>query len=44
VYRALKYAGATDNRTIEMSQGQKKSRILAWTFMEKGQQREWWKR
>jgi 23S rRNA (adenine1618-N6)-methyltransferase len=44
VYRALKYAGATDNRTIEMSQGQKKSRILAWTFMDKGQQRDWWKR
>jgi 23S rRNA (adenine1618-N6)-methyltransferase len=44
VYRALKYAGATDNRTIEMSQGQKKSRILAWTFMDKNQQRDWWKR
>lgn len=44
VYRALKYAGATDNRTIEMSQGQKKSRILAWTFMDKQQQRDWWKR
>jgi 23S rRNA (adenine1618-N6)-methyltransferase len=42
VYRALKYAGATDNRTIEMSQGQKKSRILAWTFMDKNQQRDWW--
>lgn len=42
VYRALKYAGATDNRTIEMSQGQKKSRILAWTFMDKQQQRDWW--
>jgi len=37
VYRALKYAGAVDNRTIEMSQGQKKSRILAWTFMDKQQ-------
>jgi 23S rRNA (adenine1618-N6)-methyltransferase len=44
VYRALKYIGATDNRTIEMSQGQKKSRILAWTFMDKQQQREWWER
>lgn len=42
VYRALKYAGAIDNRTIEMSQGQKKSRILAWTFMNKQQQRDWW--
>ena len=42
VYRALKYSGAQDNRTIEMSQGQKKSRILAWTFMDKDRQREWW--
>lgn len=44
VYRKLKYSGAKDNRTIEMSQGQKKSRILAWTFMDKDQQREWWLR
>ena len=42
VYRALKYSGAKENRTIEMSQGQKKSRILAWSFMDKIQQREWW--
>lgn len=42
VYRALKYSGAVDNRTIEMSQGQKKSRILAWSFMDKEQQRAWW--
>jgi 23S rRNA (adenine1618-N6)-methyltransferase len=42
VYRTLKYSGATDNRTIEMSQGQKKSRILAWTFMDKQQQKDWW--
>lgn len=44
VYRKLKYSGAKENSTIEMSQGQKKSRILAWTFMDKDQQREWWKR
>ncbi|MEI7842472.1 MAG: 23S rRNA (adenine(1618)-N(6))-methyltransferase RlmF [Gallionellaceae bacterium] len=42
VYRKLKYSGAKENRTIEMSQGQKKSRILAWTFMDKDQQRDWW--
>ncbi len=42
VYRALKYSGAIDNRTIEMSQGQKKSRILAWTFMDEQQRRAWW--
>ncbi len=44
VYRKLKYSGAKENRTIEMSQGQKKSRILAWTFKDKDQQREWWQR
>ncbi len=43
VYRALKYSGAKENCTIEMSQGQKKSRILAWTFMDKEQQQAWWK-
>ncbi|MGK5084587.1 23S rRNA (adenine(1618)-N(6))-methyltransferase RlmF [Bdellovibrionota bacterium FG-1] len=33
VYAALKKAKATDSRTIEMAQGQKKSRIVAWTFL-----------
>ncbi len=41
-YSALKQAGASDSRTIEMAQGQKKSRLLAWTFMDKQQRREWW--
>lgn len=41
VYRALKYAGAVQNRTIEMAQGQKKSRIVAWTFLDESQQRSW---
>jgi 23S rRNA (adenine1618-N6)-methyltransferase len=40
----LKYSKAIENRTIEMSQGQKKSRFLAWTFMDKQQQKDWWKR
>ncbi len=44
VYRSLKYSGAIDNRTIEMAQGQKKSRILAWTFMDKHQRQECWGR
>jgi 23S rRNA (adenine1618-N6)-methyltransferase len=43
VYRKLKYSGAKENRTIEMSQGQKKSRILAWTFKDKQEQQDWWK-
>jgi 23S rRNA (adenine1618-N6)-methyltransferase len=32
IYYALKVARATDVRTISMSQGQKNSRIVAWTF------------
>lgn len=41
VYRALKQAGALDNRTIEMAQGQKKSRFVAWTFLDAKQQQAW---
>jgi len=41
VYRAIKYVGAAENRTIEMAQGQKKSRIVAWTFLDKAQQQTW---
>ncbi len=41
VYHALKHAGATDVRTIPMAQGQKVSRIVAWTYLAKEQQIEW---
>jgi len=41
VYRAIKYAGAVENRTIAMAQGQKQSRIVAWTFLNKAQQQAW---
>jgi 23S rRNA (adenine1618-N6)-methyltransferase len=41
VYRAIKYAGAVENRTIEMAQGQKKSRIVAWSFLDRKQQDAW---
>jgi len=30
--KSIKRAGATDVQTIDMAQGQKKSRVLAWTF------------
>jgi len=33
IYNALKKAKALDVRTINMGQGQKKSRIVAWTFI-----------
>lgn len=41
VYRALKQAGVRESRTIDMAQGQKKSRIVAWTFLDRRQQMEW---
>ena len=41
VYRALKAAGVQRSQTIEMAQGQKKSRIVAWTFLTERQQQAW---
>lgn len=41
VYRALKQAGVLQHKTIGMAQGQKQSRIVAWTFLDEKQQREW---
>ena len=41
VYRALKTAGAAEVRTIDMAQGQKKSRLVAWTFLSPAQQENW---
>ncbi|MDQ3047976.1 MAG: 23S rRNA (adenine(1618)-N(6))-methyltransferase RlmF [Bacteroidota bacterium] len=41
IYKALKKAEATDVRTINMEQGQKQSRIVAWTFLSKEQQKQW---
>lgn len=40
-YHALKKVKAVEVRTINMSQGQKISRVLAWTFMEQGAQQAW---
>jgi 23S rRNA (adenine1618-N6)-methyltransferase len=41
IYRLIKNIGALDNRTFEMSQGQKKSRFVAWTFMDKVRRESW---
>jgi 23S rRNA (adenine1618-N6)-methyltransferase len=41
VYHALKQAAAVDVQTIGMAQGQKKSRLVAWTFLEPAQQEAW---
>jgi 23S rRNA (adenine1618-N6)-methyltransferase len=41
VYRALKKANALQVKTIDMTQGQKKSRIVAWTFLDAAKQKAW---
>lgn len=41
VYRALKKTPATEVRTINMSQGQKVSRVVAWTFLNEAERKEW---
>jgi 23S rRNA (adenine1618-N6)-methyltransferase len=41
IYEELKNAGVVDFKTIDMAQGQKKSRIVAWTFQSPGQQKDW---
>lgn len=38
---SLKQAGVYDSKTISMSQGQKQSRFLAWTFLNPAQQGAW---
>lgn len=41
IYHALRQVKTVEVRTIEMKQGQKVSRIVAWTFLNKTQQKEW---
>ena len=41
IYRSLKKAGASDVRTIDMAQGQKITRVVAWTFLNAEQQQAW---
>lgn len=41
LYKVLNKVNSAEVRTIEMSQGQKISRILAWTFQSKTQQKNW---
>ncbi len=41
IYHALKKAEAIEVKTIEMAQGNKVSRIVAWTFLTKEKQRNW---
>lgn len=41
-YNELKQVNAAEVLTINMSQGQKNSRILAWTFMDLQYRTKWW--
>ncbi|HCP56703.1 MAG TPA: 23S rRNA (adenine(1618)-N(6))-methyltransferase RlmF [Pseudomonas sp.] len=41
VYSALSKVGAHNVRTVEMAQGQKQSRFVAWTFLTPEQQKDW---
>jgi 23S rRNA (adenine1618-N6)-methyltransferase len=44
VYAALKKANVFEWKTLEMAQGQKKSRVVAWTFLNEKQRDEWRKK
>lgn len=41
IYKTLNKVGAVDVKTIEMAQGQKISRFVAWTFLSIKQQKDW---
>ncbi len=41
IYKLLNKVNAVSVKTIEMSQGQKTSRIVAWTFLSESQQTDW---
>ena len=41
VYTTLKNVGVVQTRTVEMSQGQKQSRFVAWTFLTAEQRQRW---
>jgi 23S rRNA (adenine1618-N6)-methyltransferase len=41
IYFALKKAEAVEVKTIAMGQGNKSSRLVAWTFLTKGRRKQW---
>lgn len=41
IYKTLNKVKASKIKTIDMAQGQKTSRIVAWTFLSPNQQKEW---
>lgn len=44
IYRALQQNGAERVETVNMAQGQKQSRFVAWTFLTKNQRQKWRRR
>jgi len=41
IYKSLEDVAVTEVKTIPMGQGNKKSRIIAWTFFSEGERRAW---
>jgi 23S rRNA (adenine1618-N6)-methyltransferase len=41
IYATLKQVNATEIETINRQQGNKTSRIVAWTFLNKSEQKDW---
>ncbi len=41
IYKTLQKVNAVSIKTIEMAQGQKTSRFVAWTFLSENQQKDW---
>ena len=41
IYKALEKFEATQTKTIELGTGNKSSRIVAWTFLSKDEQKTW---
>lgn len=41
IYKTLNKVGAVEIKTIDMEQGQKISRFVAWTFLSEKQQKDW---
>ena len=41
VHRALDAAGVLERRTLDMAHGQKRSRIVAWSYLSAAQRRDW---
>ena len=41
IYKVLKFVKVSEFKTIDMNQGNKQTRIVAWTFQDKDQQKNW---